>query len=83
MRRRVDTQTRLRQFGRWTTWLLIGIAAVLVIAELILNRHGKIPMEDLPLFPAVFGFMALLLVVLGGIGLRKLLMRGEDYYGDH
>ena len=39
-------------------------------------------MEDWPLFPAVFGFMAFLLVVLGGVILRKLIMRGEDYYGD-
>ena len=78
-----ETQVRLREFGAWATLILIGIGVLLIIAEFIFHRHGETPMEDLPLFPAVFGFMAFLLVVLGGIILRKFIMRGEDYYGDH
>ena len=77
-----ETQVRLREMGAWATLILLAIAVVLVIAEFIFHRHGETPMEDWPLFPGVFGFMAFLLVVLGGVILRKLIMRGEDYYGD-
>ena len=37
----------------------------------------------MPLFPAVFGFLVFVVIVFGGVILRKLIMREEDYYGDH
>ena len=43
-------------------------------------RHGEIVLEDLPLFPAIYGFAASVFIVVVGIGLRHLLMRKGDYY---
>jgi len=33
-------------------------------------------------FPALYGFAAFIMIVIVGIGLRKIVMRGEDYYDD-
>jgi len=32
------------------------------------------------MFFAAYGFIAFIIVVVGGIGLRKLIMRAPDYY---
>ena len=59
-----------------------GSGSVLVALEFILHRHGAIDAENLPLFPAIFGFIVFVGIVMGGILLRKLVMRGEEYYDD-
>ena len=73
---------QLRLMGQRITWVLVALGLVLVVLEFIVHRHGEIDLEDLPLFPAIYGFVAFVLIVFVGIGLRKLIMRGEDYYGD-
>lgn len=75
-------QRQLRLMGDRITKILVVIAIILIALELIFHRHGEIKMEDFPLFPAIYGFVFFVLIVFVGIGLRKLVMRGEDYYGD-
>jgi len=43
-------------------------------------RHEKGPLDWLPAYYAVYGFVACALLVLIAKQLRKILMRDEDYY---
>lgn len=73
---------KLKAMGQWATRVLLVIGAVLVVLEFIVHRHGEIALEDLPLFPAVYAFFVCIFIVVGGIWLRKIAMRPEDYYDD-
>ena len=73
---------KLKAMGQWATRVLLAIGAVLVVLEFIVHRHGEIALEDLPLFPAVYAFFICIFIVVGGIWLRKIAMRPEDYYDD-
>ena len=73
---------KLGAMGQWATRVLLAIGVVLVVLEFIVHRHGEIALEDLPLFPAVYAFVVCVLIVVGGIYLRKIAMRPEDYYDD-
>ena len=77
-----EEATKLKAMGQWATRLLLAIGAVLVVLEFIVHRHGEIALEDLPLFPAVYAFFVCIFIVVGGIWLRKIAMRPEDYYDD-
>ena len=56
------------------------ICALLFVADFVVHRHTKIALEEFPAFYAIFGFVAFVALVIGSIGLRKLIMRKEDYY---
>ena len=71
---------QLRAMGNMMTYGLVAVGAVLIVLEFIVHRHGEVAAEDLPLFPAIYGFVAFVIIVFIGIGLRKLVMRSEDYY---
>ena len=73
---------KLEAMGQWATRVLMAIGAVLVVLEFIVHRHGEIALEDLLLFPAVYAFFVCIFIVVGGIWLRKIAMRPEDYYDD-
>ena len=73
---------KLKAMGQWATRVLLAIGAVLVVLEFIVHRHGEIALEDQPLFPAVYAFFVCIFIVVGGIWLRKIAMRPEDYYDD-
>jgi hypothetical protein len=62
---------------RWTLYTLSGLA---VIAELFVKRKDETWWEGLFGFYAVYGFAACVILVLVAKELRKVLMRGEDYY---
>ena len=80
MSRMTKTELSMRKYGTWATLALLGLGLVLVALEFIVSRKGNTAPEDLVLFPAVFGFLAFLAIVLGGLMVRRLLMRGENYY---
>ena len=73
---------KLEAMGQWATRVLLAIGALLVVLEFFVHRHGEIALEDLPLFPAVYAFFVCIFIVVGGIWLRKIAMRPEDYYDD-
>lgn len=60
--------------------MLYGICALLVVLEFFAHRHGYNAIEDLPLFYAVYGFLALVSAVVAAKILRRLVSRSEDYY---
>ena len=73
---------KLVAMGQWATRVLLVSGAVLVVLEFIVHRQREIALEDLPLFPAVYAFFGCIFIVVGGIWLRKIAMRPEDYYDD-
>ena len=81
--KKTKNQQRLEALGRWATLLFIIVAVVLIALEFLLYRHGEIEAENRVLFPAIFGFVVFVGIVFGGIMLRKLVMRKENYYGDN
>jgi len=56
------------------------LCAVLFLLDLVAHRHAYAPGEGLPGFYVVVGFVAFTLIVLGAAGLRKLILRNENYY---
>ena len=72
----------LKKLGQKALLSLGAGAAVLIILEFVLHRHGKISFEDLPLFPAIFGLVVAVIVVVAGKVLMQVLTRGEAYYDD-
>ena len=77
-----EESARLALMGKWATRVLLAAGAALVVLEFVVHRHGEIAAEDIPLFPAVYAFVICVAIVIGGIWLRKIAMRDEDYYDD-
>ncbi len=63
-------------------WALYAACALLAGADLLIHRHVEMAAEGLPAFYALYGFCALITVVLTANGLRRLVKRDEGYYGD-
>ncbi len=62
--------------------LLIGACVIVVLLDFTYHKHAEFHFMELFAFDAVFGFAAYVGLVTSAKGLRKLLMRDEDYYGD-
>lgn len=64
--------------------LLIGLLVVAglaaVAADFFYHKHGDYPFQEWIGFDAAFGFLAYVGLVTTAKGVRRLLMRGEDYY---
>jgi hypothetical protein len=59
---------------------LIAACIVVVLADFGYHKHGHFGFQGWFAFDAVFGFVAYVVLVNSAKGLRKLLMRREDYY---
>ncbi len=62
---------------RMSLYIACGI---LFLLDLIVKRKVYVAAEQLPGFYPIFGFVACVVLVLIAKEMRKLLMRGEDYY---
>jgi len=60
--------------------LLVAVCVLLVLADLLFDKHGHFDFENIFGFHAFFGFAVFIFIVLAGKYLRKFLMRKEDYY---
>ena len=60
--------------------ILIAACIVVVLADFGYHKHGHFGFQGWFAFDAVFGFVAYVGLVNSAKGLRKLLMRREDYY---
>ena len=55
--------------------------AILFVVDFFVHKHAHFPFETWPVFYAVFGFVAcVLLVLISRFVLRPLVKREEDYY---
>ena len=59
-----------------------AICALLVLADFIVHRHIYHDWENIPAFYAIYGFIGCVVLVLIAKEMRKVLMRGEDYYDE-
>ena len=65
--------------------LIFVCLTLLIIGEIdaIHHKHGEFEIEfTLPGFYAAFGALAYFCIIAGAVGLRKIVMRPEDYYDD-
>lgn len=57
---------------------IVGI--LLLLSDFLLHKHEDFDFAGWPFFYGAFGFVACVVLVVAAKGLRRLLMRGEDYY---
>lgn len=57
-----------------------ALCGLSLVAEFFAHRHIDHPWEALPEFYPLYGFFGIVILVMLSIVLRKLVMRGEDYY---
>jgi hypothetical protein len=58
------------------------ICGLLVAAEIIVHRHIYHDWENIPAFYAIYGFVGCVVLVIVAKAMRKVIMRGEDYYDE-
>ncbi len=61
-------------------WGLVLICALLALVELVYHRHTVFAFEGFPVAYGIYGFVCFAGIVFAGKGLRKVIMRDEDYY---
>ena len=61
---------------------LLLVADVLDLLHILYHKHGHYTAESWFGFYPIFGFIAYSLIVGAGWIWRRVVMRGEDYYGD-
>lgn len=62
--------------------VLYIVCALLFLFDIFSYKHAHFGFENWFGFYAIFGFVAFAGIVLLGKRLRKVLMRGEDYYDE-
>ena len=60
--------------------VLYAVCVLLVVADFVVHRHISTDIERIPAFYPLYGFIALVGVVMAAKGLRRLVKRDEDYY---
>jgi hypothetical protein len=63
-------------------YVLYAICGLSLLAEFFTERHVDHPWEALWGFYSLYGFVACVILVLIAKEMRKVIMRGEDYYDD-
>jgi len=62
---------------------LYGVCAVLLLADLVIDRHPETEIEAFPFFYGIYGFIgSVFLVMTAKEVLRRFVKRPEDYYDD-
>lgn len=61
-------------------WTLVALCVASVAADLFYEKHTHYGFQEWIGFDALYGFVSCVLLVLAAKQLRKILMRGEDYY---
>ena len=77
---RNSVSNKLRVMGSRSKLVLLILAFILLVLEFFVHRHAETNIENVFFFPALYAFVICVAIVLGGILLRKLVMRSEDYY---
>lgn len=63
-------------------YTLYAVCAILMALDLVIHRHEYLDFAGWFGFYAWYGFVACVGLVIAAKGLRRLLMRPEDYYDD-
>ena len=70
----------LKSMGKSFTKYILIIGALLILLDFTFHRHEYFSFAEIYGFPAFFGFISFVFIVMLGKWLRKFLMRKEDYY---
>jgi hypothetical protein len=62
--------------------VLYGLCGLTLLLDFVIHRHVDHPWEAIWGFYCLYGFVACVLLVLVAKEMRKVLMRGEDYYDE-
>jgi hypothetical protein len=60
--------------------VLMVACALSVVADFFYHKHGDYHFQEWIAFDAAFGFLAYVGLITAAKGVRRLLMRDEDYY---
>lgn len=63
-------------------WALAVVCGLLFLADFTYEKHGHFDVEHLPGFFGIYGFVMFTGLILAAKGLRVLIKRDEDFYGD-
>ncbi len=63
-------------------WALAVVCGLLFAADFTFEKHGHFDVENLPGFFGFYGFIMFTGLILAAKGLRVLIKRDEDFYGD-
>ena len=58
------------------------LCGVVLLSEFLIHKHGEHELESLPFFHGAYGFLGIVILVFVSVGLRKIVLRPESYYGD-
>jgi drug/metabolite transporter (DMT)-like permease len=61
-------------------WGFTVLCALILLVDFFFHRHVYHPWEGNWGFYGIFGFIGIVLLVQAAKGLRRLMMRDEDYY---
>jgi hypothetical protein len=64
------------------TAILIVACAIAVLADLTYEKYGHFAEEGVMAFYAIFGFISFTGLIFAARGLREIIKRPENYYGD-
>jgi hypothetical protein len=81
-RRWLDSPANVKKVIRWF-FISCGVMALLDVVfwkHLFVHKHTSFPFENIPFFYCLYGLSACVILVILAKGLRKILMRDEDYY---
>ena len=67
---------------KWVLGVFLVISVITLGIDLFFDRHTDHRFESLAGFYGIWGFVSCVVLVLAAKQLRRLVMRGEDYYGD-
>lgn len=88
-----DTST-YPALGRWMTWvdkpgsdkilfwLLVAACVIVFLLDFTFKSKGYFDIEKAKGFYAIYGFVMFTGLIFAATGLRKIIKRDEDYYGD-
>ena len=60
--------------------VFLALCVVLLLLDFVIHRHVAHSWESLFGFYPLYGFVACVVLVLAATQMRRVLMRGEDYY---
>jgi len=63
-------------------WALVVVCIGLFLADFTYKKYGAFAVESIPGFFGFYGFVMFTGLILLSKGLRVLIKRPEDYYGD-
>jgi hypothetical protein len=74
--------TEVKGIGAILFWVMAILSLILVLADLVIDRHEGLHFAESIGFFGLWGFVSFSFVVLMGWPLGRLLRRDENYYDD-